>query len=147
MTAMELPVGAWAGTNAFRLMPTDATVLAPFSAAVEATDLIGRLTYTWRHATDGEQHGELALAAAEDVDGVPGVVGLWRDTWHQSPHARVLTGTDSGGVVSLGAEYAVGWHWRIDLEPGAGTLTIRMFNQVPDGEPYETMRAELTPLV
>ncbi len=143
--ALAEHIGGWAGTNGFRLMPSDPTHDAPATADVE-TRAAGNLVvvgYTWSHPEDGAQDGLVVVGAADE----PGTVtALWGDSWHQRPEPVVCTGTVDGGVVAFGYEYGPGWWWHVVVDGGgSGALRIRMDNSVPEdpveGRPAETYAA------
>ena len=60
--------GSWAGTNGFRLMPTDALFDAPATASV--TTVAGGhavvVTYTWVHPQDGPQGGTMLVGSPDE---------------------------------------------------------------------------------
>jgi len=150
-TALIEAVGAWAGSNGFRLMPSDPLHEAP--ATAEVTTAAGgnlvAITYTWSHPTDGAQDGLLVVGTAED----PGAAtAFWGDSWHQSPTPRACVGTFDGDTVTVGYEYEAGWRWQITVDPiDTANLQLRMDNvipadAVPDGVtagPYPAMVTEL----
>jgi hypothetical protein len=132
LAALTERAGAWTGTNGFRLMPADALHDAPATAevSVKAGGNLAALAYTWLHPADGPQDGLLVLGPAADP---PGVTALWGDSWHQSPEARVCTGTGGVGVIKVGYEYAPGWRWEITVDPTEpGSLRLQMVNVVPE---------------
>ena len=144
--------GAWAGTNAFRLMPADPLAESPAALAV-ATAAGGHLTtvsYSWDHPDDGPQDGLLVIAAGDR----PGsLVAWWGDSWHQQPTPMTLTGAADGvSAVELSAEYGGGWGWRIVLDTAdPALLRLRMENVVPADQagpgtpagPYPAMLTEV----
>ncbi|WP_406277771.1 hypothetical protein [Embleya sp. NBC_00896] len=145
-------VGAWAGTNGFRLMPGDP--LTEFPAAATVTVAAGgHLTsvgYSWRHPDDGPQDGLVVLGSAGD-DG--SLVAMWADSWHQQPVPMSLSGrpgVDAG--VELAGGYGDGWGWRVGFEAtGDGGLRMRMDNVIPEEQataeisagPYPVMVMDL----
>jgi len=141
--------GSWAGTNGFRLMPTDELFEAPATASV--TPVAGGhavvVTYTWVHPQDGPQGGTM-LFGSPDEQGE--ATTAWGDSWHQQPSIRTLAGTLDGSRLEVTADYGGGWRWTIAIE-GEDPLTMTMFNVVPDeyatdespAGPYPAMIAEL----
>ncbi|GAB3709951.1 hypothetical protein [Mariniluteicoccus flavus] len=111
MDAMPLPLGSYAGTCAFRLMPTDDLVRGESSAA------------------DGAQSGTLLLGSPDD-DG--SLTAAWVESWHQKPQLGQLTGRVTDDTVHLAMTYS-GWGWTIELSPTDGGLRMRMDNVIPDG--------------
>lgn len=139
-------VGTWAGTNGFRLMPSDSHHHAPATAEVSshAGGNLVAVAYTWSHATDGPQDGFLVLGAGDDEGSI---VAFWGDSWHQHPQPRAFDGTADGGVVTVSYEYAPGWSWTIVVDATSSeSLRIRMDNTVPDGDPYAAMVMDLRPV-
>ena len=133
-------VGAWHGTNAFRLMPTDEPYSAPATVTVvaEPGDAVS-IRYTWVHPADGEQRGLLVLADA----GEERIAALWIDTWHQPTARAVESEASPDGGAGLEYVYADVWRWQVEVHADPN-LRITMRNVVPDlGEghvgPYEAM--------
>ena len=145
--------GAWSGSSAFRMMPTDEFESRPASAEVDvaAAGNITTLAYEWEHPTDGRQAGLLAIWATDDTGSEIG--GVWIDSWHQQPAAMELSGTADDGGVALEGTYAETWGWRIAVERGdPERLRIVMCNVVPPeyapepsaAGPYEVSVTDLT---
>ena len=138
----------WTGSNAFRLMPTDAAHDAV--ATAEVTEGAGgnlvSLAYTWLHPDDGAQDGLLVLGPAPEDS----AVALWGDSWHQTPAAQVLTGFRRGRRVERPATTT-------SPASGAGAssstprtpeeLLVRMENVALDDEtpPYAAMDLRVHP--
>lgn len=144
MTGIPDHSGTWAGSNAFRLMPTDEPHVAGATArvTVNAGGHVTSIAYAWSHADDGQQDGVLVFGPGDE----PGsIVAFWGDSWHQSPGPRVLHGTIDGGLVDVGYSYAEGWDWRIVVDAtDADTLRLRMDNSgVHDGVPFDPYPAML----
>ncbi|MFD0483249.1 hypothetical protein ACFQ46_11645 [Kineococcus sp. GCM10028916] len=137
----------WTGSNAFRLMPTDAAHDAV--ATAEVTEGAGgnlvSLAYTWLHPDDGAQDGLLVLGPGPDGS----ALALWGDSWHQTPEAQVLAGSVEPGVWSVGYDYVPGqWRWRIVVDTSdAEELLVRMENVALDDEipPYAAMDLRVHP--
>jgi hypothetical protein len=60
-----------------------------------------------------------------------------------------FTGTcDEQGTVRVLGSYAAppgpDWGWRIEIEPAAGSWTLRMFNITPDGQEVLAVEATLS---
>jgi hypothetical protein len=124
--------GSWAGTNGFRLMPSDLLVELPATLTV-TTAAGGHLTsvaYSWTHPDDGPQDG-LVVIGAGDREG--SLVAVWGDSWHQQPTPMSLTGGPGpDATVELSAEYGGGWAWRIVFDAAdAENLRMRMDNIIP----------------
>ena len=122
---------SWAGSNAFRLMPTDEPHRAPASATVSvaAGGLLAAVAYTWSHPQDGAQEGLLVVGTDEQPERA---VALWGDSWHQSPASKSLSGTVDDGTVTVGYTYGGDWEWRIVLDAtDPESLGLRMDNVVP----------------
>lgn len=145
------PVGAWTGTNSFRLMPADPMHDAPATAelGLSAGGHLATIAYTWSHPEDGAQDGLLVIGAGAE----PGTVTvLFGDSWHQQPEPQVATGTIDG-VIAVGYEYGPGWRWNITVDPtDNGVLRLQMDNVVPEdpaagreGVTYPVMVMELRP--
>lgn len=142
--------GAWRGTNAFRMMPTDEFVDGPGTAIVTtaAGGNVVVVTYTWVHPQDGPQDGVLLVGSPGEQD--QSVDAAWGDSWHQRPSILTLSGTSAGGRLEVTADYGGGWAWTIAVE-GEDPLRLTMFNVVPAelatadvaAGPYPVMRAEL----
>ncbi len=143
MEAFAGHVASWTGTNEFKLMPDEAPATADFAADVSVAaggDLLA-VAYRWAHPADGAQDGLLTLGLSEEPSTA---VALWADSWHQSPTAAVMTGRLERAVVTFVYEYAEGWVWQTVLDAtDPDTLTLRMDNVVPDGDPYPAMLATL----
>jgi|SoiMethySBSTD1v2_1073268.scaffolds.fasta_scaffold31465_2 hypothetical protein len=128
-------VGTWAGTNGFRLMPTDP--FAEFPARVTLTlGAGGHLTsvaYWWEHPDDGPQDG-LLLIGRTSGDG--SLVAMWGDSWHQKPAPMLLSGTDaSGTAIVLEGEWGGGWGWRISFDAtDTENFLMQMDNVIPDDQ-------------
>jgi hypothetical protein len=149
--ALAEAVGAWAGSNGFRLMPSDPLAEAPATARVStaAGGNLVAIAYTWSHPADGAQDGLLVVGAGDE----PGPASaFWGDSWHQSPAPRAFAGAIDGGVVTVSYEYEAGWHWHITVDPtDPATLRLRMDNEVPPSAaasetaagPYPVMVTEL----
>jgi hypothetical protein len=146
--ALTEAAGAWAGSNGFRLMPSDPLHEAPATAHVSAAAGGGlvAVAYTWSHPADGAQDGLLVVGAGDE----PGAAtAFWGDSWHQSPAPRTFAGTIDGGVVTVGYEYEAGWWWHVVVDPtDPGTLRLRMDNVVPprEGSPETRYPAMVTEL-
>ena len=146
--------GAWTGTTASRMMPTDPFETRPGSAAVAlaAGGNVTVLTYEWEHPTDGRQEGVLATWS---TDGTPSDLrAAWCDSWHQQPAAMEMAGHASSDRVTLEGTYGETWGWQIVIEHGASdALRLVMLNVVPaevatdesGAGPYETWITELAP--
>lgn len=136
-------VGTWAGSNGFRLMPSDPLDEAPATAEVStaAGQNLVTVAYTWSHPSDGAQDGLLVVGAGDS----PGVAtAFWGDSWHQHPAPVACAGTIDGDVITTGYEYAEGWRWQITVDPSdATTLRLRMDNVVPEAAAYPAMVTEL----
>ena len=137
----------WTGSNAFRLMPTDAAHDAVATAEVTqgAGGNLVSIAYTWLHPDDGAQDGLLVLGPGPDDS----AVALWGDSWHQTPAAQVLTGSVEAGVWTVGHDYVPGqWRWRIVVDASApAELALRMENVALDGgkPPYAAMDLRVHP--
>lgn len=100
-------------------------------------------------ADDGPHDGLLVFGRSEGDDSL---VGLWGDSWHQSPAPQVCSGSVADGTVMFEYEYAGGWRWRILADAAGDGLELRMQNVVPEGDaeggvppgPYDAMVIELT---
>ena len=128
--------GAWAGSNQFRLMPTDPFQEAPATAqvSVAAGGNLASIAYSWSHPQDGAQDGLLVVGG----DDSGGVVALWGDSWHQSPEARVLLGAIKDGLIVAGCDYGGDWRWTITVDTTVdGSLRIRMDNVIPESAATE----------
>jgi hypothetical protein len=144
--------GTWAGTNGFRMMPTDS--LAEFPATVDVTRAAGghltAVAYSWQHPDDGPQDGLVVVGPAGE-DG--SLVAMWGDSWHQKPVPMSMSGRqESGTTVELDGDYGGGWGWRIVFETtDAEMLRMRMDNVIPaehatteiSAGPYPVMVMEL----
>lgn len=150
MTLLGTHLGRWAGTCAFRMMPTDEFASGPSSATSDAeADGFGwSLRYLWTHPEDGAQAGSL-LVGSPDAGGV--VTAAWVDSWHQKPHLGVLTGSVVDGGVRVEMEYG-GWGWTIEVLTEDAELRMAMSNVIPEGiegarpGPYLVMDARWTPV-
>jgi hypothetical protein len=149
MESLADHVGAWTGTNQFRLMPDDPFQTSPATAqvSVAARGNLTTIAYTWAHPDDGPQEGLLVVAPGEEPHAV---VTMWGDSWHQSPTPRVLHGTIDDGRIVVRYEYGDDWWWVITIDAATGdALVMQMDNVVPpsvapDGAgPYAAMVAEL----
>ena len=131
MNPLDLPVGRWDGTCAFRMMPTDEFVSATSFARSDAeADGFGwSLHYRWTHPEDGPQSGTL-LVGSPDQGGV--ITAAWMDAWHQKPHLGVLTGSVIDRRVRVEMEYD-GWGWTIEILGDEDELRVLMSNVIPDG--------------
>jgi len=124
--------GTWAGTNGFRLMPSEP--LAEFPAAMTVTMAAGgyltSVAYGWEHPEDGPQDGLLVVGSAGD-DG--SLVAIWGDSWHQKPAPMSLSGRQvPGATVELEGDYGGGWGWRVLFDvTDAENLRLRMDNVIP----------------
>jgi hypothetical protein len=66
-------------------------------------------------------------------DEPPAALGLWSDSWHQNPAAKVFVGEAKDGAVTLEYDYAGDWRWIITVEaPTSDLLDLRMENVVPE---------------
>lgn len=124
--------GSWAGTNGFRLMPSDPLAESPVALTV-TTAAGGHLTsvaYSWAHPEDGPQDGLIVIAAG-DQEG--SLVAIWGDSWHQQPTPMSLTGgPGTDATFELTGEYGGGWAWRIVFDAAdAENLRMRMDNVIP----------------
>jgi Protein of unknown function (DUF1579) len=124
--------GSWAGTNGFRLMPTDpfaelpATVTVTMAAGGHLTSVV----YSWEHPDDGPQDGLLVIGSAgEDRS----LMAMWADSWHQKPVPMSLSGGPAAGATfELNGDYGGGWGWRIVFDAAdAENLRMRMDNVIP----------------
>jgi hypothetical protein len=147
--ALARLAGNWAGSNGFRLMPTDDLEHAPATASVSIAagghDVV--VTYTWEHPQDGPQEGVM-LVGSPDEHGQ--VTVAWGDSWHQKPSILTLAGTQTAARLEVTADYGGGWKWTIGFE-GDDPLAMTMYNVVPaeygteenPAGPYPAMIAEL----
>lgn len=151
MQPFEGHLGAWHGTNAFRLMPTDPLHDAPMhvTASSAAGGVLVQVAYTWTHPEDGEQEGLLVFGPGEDAGTA---AAFWADSWHQSSRPRILEGTLEDGVATVGYTYAGEWRWDIVVDARTpDVLIVAMHNVVPPSAakddmaagPYAAMQAEL----
>ncbi|WP_354702421.1 hypothetical protein DSM112329_02779 [Paraconexibacter sp. AEG42_29] len=141
MEQLARSAGTWAGTNAFRLMPDDPPHDAVASArvSVAAGGNLLEVAYTWGHPRDGAQSGLLVVGRGP-ADGT--VTAFWGDSWHQHPEPKVLEGTLSGDVLSVGYDYSGDWRWTITLDASrADVLALTMENTIPESEATESMAA------
>ena len=131
MVPAEL-VGTWAGTNGFRLMPSDRLREFPATASVTtaAGGHLALVAYTWQHPDDGPQDGLILIGSAGEGDAV---AATWGDSWHQKPVPMSLSGSQTAdGTIGLEGSYGDGWAWRVLLETSeAGELRMRMDNVIP----------------
>jgi hypothetical protein len=131
MDALIGHAGEWAGTNEFRLMPSDPFAGRPATAVVTlgAGGNLASVGYTWEHPDDGGQDGMLVVGRGE-AEG--SVVCLWGDSWHQQPQPMSLTGSMSGASIELNGSYGEGWGWRITLDASRPDgLRLQMDNVIP----------------
>jgi hypothetical protein len=150
MAALIDHQGSWVGANDFRLMPTDPFHAAPATAEVTADGAVNLISiaYSWSHQIDGKQTGLLVIGSGDQQGSA---VALWADSWHQSPAAKVLTGTSDNGQTVVGYKYGGDWEWRITLDTRKpDMLRIVMDNVVPESAaagdiagPYAAMVAVL----
>lgn len=143
--------GAWAGSNAFRLMPSDPPADAPMTVTISsaAGGYLAQIAYAWTHPSDGAQQGLLAIGHGAESNAV---AAFWADSWHQSPEPQSLDGMIEDDVVTVGYEYSGGWRWEIVVDTAvADRLALTMRNVIPDSAataempagPYAAMRAVL----
>ena len=124
--------GSWAGTNGFRLMPSDP--LAEFPARMSVTAGAGghltSVSYWWEHPDDGPQEGLLVIGPADQESSL---VALWGDSWHQKPAPMIMSGSHgTGAVLELEGNYGGGWRWRVTVDPtDADNLRMQMDNVIP----------------
>lgn len=148
MTFLDTILGkagrTWAGSNDFRLMPTDpvATSDAAATFGVAAGGNVATLGYTWTHPADGPQEGVIVLGRGEG-DGEYAV--LWADSWHQAT-ARTFAATADGDTLRFDYLYGETWRWEVQLTVTADALGLVMRNVVPEGAdegmqagPYDAM--------
>jgi hypothetical protein len=124
-------IGAWSGTNGFRLMPSDPLAERPAAAAVSlaAGGHLASLTYRWEHPDDGPQDGLLVVWPGNED---PIVGAVWADSWHQQPAPMSITGTANGPTIELDGDYGGGWRWRITLDAAQpDELLMQMDNVIP----------------
>ena len=141
--ALTDAVGTWAGTNGFRLMPSDPLHDAPATAEVStaAGGNLVAIAYTWAHPADGPQDGLLVLGAADDEGAA---TAFWADSWHQSPAPQLLGGAIDGDVVTISYEYGEGWQWHVTVDAtDPQALRLGMDNVTPDTPAYPVMVATL----
>lgn len=126
-------VGTWAGTNGFRLMPSDRLCELPATASVTtaAGGHLALVAYIWQHPDDGPQDGVILIGSTGEGDAV---AATWGDSWHQQPAPMALSGHQtSDGSIGLEGSYGDGWAWRILLEASdGGGLRMRMDNVIPE---------------
>jgi hypothetical protein len=124
--------GTWAGTNGFRLMPSDALAELPAAATVTvaAGGHLTSVAYRWEHPNDGPQDGLLVVGSAGD-EGT--LVAMWGDSWHQKPAPMTLSGKlGPDSTAQLDGEYGGGWGWRIVFHSAdRENLRMRMENVIP----------------
>jgi hypothetical protein len=127
--------GDWQGTNAVLLpgaAPHEAATALAVSTVVAGSFV--QLAYSW--AFDGAPQEGLLLVGGDPAQTT--LVGVWLDSWHMAHAVMQLAGEAAiDGVVALRGRYSVpesaDWGWRIELEPGAAQLALRMYNIAPDG--------------
>src|SRR5262245_14316506 len=124
--------GSWAGTNKFRIMPSDP--FAELPARMTLTHAAGghllSVAYWWQHPDDGPQDGLLVVGSGSDAGSH---VAMWGDSWHQKPPPMLLSGTDtSAATLELEGEWGGGWGWRIILDAlDDANLRLQMDNVIP----------------
>jgi hypothetical protein len=124
--------GSWAGTNGFRLMPTDplAGLPATMTVTMAAGGHLTSVPYFWEHPDDGPQDGLLVIGSAGE-EGT--LVAMWGDSWHQKPAPMSLSGgPGAAATFELNGDYGDGWGWRIVFDAAdAENLRMRMDNLIP----------------
>lgn len=141
MRQLEGHGGVWAGTNGFRLMPSDPWHEAPMRATLSgaANGALTQIAYSWTHPDDGQQDGLLVLGAGDEPNTV---AAFWGDSWHQSPEPRSLTGALADGVVSVSCAYSGDWRWEIVVDVATpDRLTLTMNNVIPAAAATDEMAA------
>jgi hypothetical protein len=122
-------LGAWAGTNGFRLMPGDSLHESPATAFV-STAAGGHLTliaYAWQHPDDGPQDGLLLIGSTGEGDAL---TATWGDSWHQQRHtgkARRAVSSDE----PAGSPNPSTWAQLSRLDPLADALPRRVSQAGP----------------
>ncbi len=130
-------IGTWAGTS--RLSDPSMNVSDDSPSTLVLTPVLAgrfiRVDYTWGYKGD-PQEGSLLIGSVSD----PGEVTAQRiDTWHMGESVMSCHGTAGGdGSIDAKGSYAAppgpDWGWRIALDPGDGSLRLRMYNITPDGD-------------
>lgn len=130
--ALQDFVGSWAGTNKFRLMPSDpfAELPARLTLTHAAGGYLTTVAYWWQHPDDGPQDGLLVVGSGSDSGSL---VAMWGDSWHQKPPPMFLPGAAaSDATLEFEGDYGGGWRWRIILD---GTddenFRLQMDNVIP----------------
>lgn len=132
---IETMNGEWAGTCAFRMMPTDELIADESTARITN----GVIEYTWTHPAEGTQTGHLALCDDR---------ATWVDSWHQ-PDEATLHGAEQDGALRFEMTYAQEWGWVISLDRRSEEVIMLMHNVIPKAEathemtegPYVVMEA------
>ncbi|MBI1756620.1 MAG: hypothetical protein HY248_03795 [Fimbriimonas ginsengisoli] len=101
----------------------------------DSLDTFATITYDW-HYEGKREEGTIILAKQGKSNAVE--IG-WVDSWHEHDGVLHLKGEDSGtgsvkarGLWSAGKEV---WGWTIELLATADSLTVKMENVPPAGEP------------
>jgi hypothetical protein len=125
--------GTWAGTNGFRLMPSDpfAELPARLTLSHGAGGHLASVAYWWQHPDDGLQDGLLVVGPGTDAGSV---VAMWGDSWHQKPAPMLISGTNTPETtLEFEADYGGGWRWRIILDAiDKANFRLQMDNVIPD---------------
>lgn len=138
--AIHLAKGLWHGKSKLNQswLAPDKRVTESSSSLhvdIDARDTFATITYDWEYEGKREE-GTLILAKHRKSDAVE---MAWVDSWHQHDGVLYLKGeaSESGSVRARG-EYGAGkevWGWTIELIATADSLTVKMDNCPPTGDP------------
>jgi hypothetical protein len=136
--SIQLAKGLWRGKSRLNLpwLPPEQRITESNSDLridTDSQDKIAWITYDWHHEGKREE-GTIILCENPKSNAIQ--LG-WVDSWHQNKTVLHLLGDDSGTAsVKAKGEYNLeGWGWTIELLPTADTLSLKMENVTPAGEP------------
>lgn len=101
----------------------------------DSQDKFATITYNWQYEGKREE-GTIILAKEAEANVV--TFG-WVDSWHQNGGVMHLKGEDAGaGSIKAKGEYSADkemWGWTLEIISTHDSLTIKMDNLTPAGEP------------
>ncbi|CAN5366452.1 hypothetical protein BH23ACI1_BH23ACI1_14410 [soil metagenome] len=136
--------GEWRGTNMLQdpEMNLEAETTASIATITPLVDgRFARLDYTWSYKGT-PQSGSMLIGHQKK----PGVVTMhWIDSWHNGEKVMACEGHGHDGAIDVRGSYAAptgpDWGWRIQVEPSADAVGVRMHNVSPEGQEYPAVEA------
>ncbi len=144
--SIQTAKGSWKGRMKLNLpwLPPENQISESDSSMQIETDsqeTFATITYDWQY--EGKRQESTTLISGSNESNA--VQFAWVDSWHQSEAVLHLKGEDLGtGPVKARGEWNAGeevWGWTIEFLPSGESLTLKMENITPAGDPTWAVEA------